>query len=524
MTTDKKFLPCIPAAACTGNLEYQCKIGYTGVRCGECTDGYYRLNGTCKKCNSDVPDWFVPLVVIFGFVCIVMLFALMKRGPTRGLVNIVVNFIQTVAVFEQFFVSLDFSPALKQTFELLGGAHLNLELASPECVLSKYQFGPKFDLRYKLQFTLLLPLFIAAAIAPVAIFNSYPAIWLYRRLRDLVLRTSSEIDSRALKARQKDMFLLTVQTFNMILNIIYIVLVSQSLTIFDCTKQADGQYYLDAQPNALCFNDWWYEYASLGAVGVAIYVVGIPLYFMIMLGILYQSTFYGKLWVRAKEWTFMILDIESSYFKSTHQHFLVIQFVRKLFIVVIKMNLTKYPVMQAVLTTCILCVDLLLSAKYLPYSIKSLNILEVVCTMSAIVVMNCGLLIHTNQFETETQRDAVAVIILIVIFTCISITIGIFLLEVKTKIQNQIMKGLTGQKDLDFDENAWMSKQIGADTAPTKLQKTSFLRNALATIGGQGKTAMLNTQPMESPVEVSRAPSTKRHLEGTRNSNGSGMI
>ncbi|KAI9137321.1 hypothetical protein BKA69DRAFT_1098730, partial [Paraphysoderma sedebokerense] len=126
-----------------------------------------------------------------------------------------------------------------------------------------------------------------------------------------------------------------------ILNIIYIVLVSQSLTIFDCTKEADGQYYLDAQPNALCYSDWWHEYASMGAAGLAVYVIGIPLYFMIMLCVLYQSTFYGTFWVRAKEWTFKILDIDSSYFKSTHQHFLVIQFIRKLFIVVIKMYLTK---------------------------------------------------------------------------------------------------------------------------------------------------------------------------------------
>ncbi|KAI9136095.1 hypothetical protein BKA69DRAFT_1106188, partial [Paraphysoderma sedebokerense] len=243
-TNEQKFLPCIPASACTGNLESQCEAGYTGVRCGECSDGYYKLNGSCKQCKSDVPDWFVPLVAIFGIACLSMLFALMKKGPTRGLVNIIVNFIQTVAVFEQLFASLDFSPLLKQTFEMLSGAHLNLELASPECVLSKYQLAPKFDLRYKLQFTLLLPLLIAAAVAPVAISNSYPILWVYRKLRSLLLRSSGEIDSRALKARQKDMFLLTLQTYNMILNIIYIVLVSQSLTIFDCTQEADGRYYL----------------------------------------------------------------------------------------------------------------------------------------------------------------------------------------------------------------------------------------------------------------------------------------
>ncbi|KAI9136098.1 hypothetical protein BKA69DRAFT_229848 [Paraphysoderma sedebokerense] len=138
-----------------------------------------------------------------------------------------------------------------------------------------------------------------------------------------------------------NMFLLTLQTYNMILNIIYIVLVSQSLKIFDCTQEADGQYYLgfeiDAQPS-----DWWYEHAPMGAIGLVFYVIGIPLYFTMMLGVLYQTKFYGSLCIRAKEWTFSILDIESSFFKPTRQHFLVIQLIRKLFIVLIKMFLTRY--------------------------------------------------------------------------------------------------------------------------------------------------------------------------------------
>ncbi|KAI9136096.1 hypothetical protein BKA69DRAFT_229815 [Paraphysoderma sedebokerense] len=176
--------------------------------------------------------------------------------------------------------------------------------------------------------------------------------------------------------------------------------------------------------------------------------------------------------------------------------------------------------MQAVLTTFILCVDLLLSAKYLPYTLKSLNILEVVCTMSAIVVMNCGLLIHTQQFNSTIQRDAMAAFILILIFACISITVGIFLVEMKIKIQTQLMKGITGEKN--FDESFWASKQIGVDTAPAKLQKTSYLRDAFAHIGGRSNSAILSP-PVDHSGGVSRAPSTKRQLDMS-GSSGRGNI
>ncbi|KAI9137320.1 hypothetical protein BKA69DRAFT_1098727, partial [Paraphysoderma sedebokerense] len=174
--------------------------------------------------------------------------------------------------------------------------------------------------------------------------------------------------------------------------------------------------------------------------------------------------------------------------------------------------------MQAVLITCILCVDLVLSVKYSPYTVKSLNFLEVLCTMSAIVVVNCGLLIHTGQFRTDGQRSVVVAIILLLILACISISVGIFLVEIKIKIQNQLMRGLAGQKS--FDDSSWMSKQIGGDNAPAKLHKSSYLREAFATIGSRNNSGVLQIPHIESPGGVSRVPSTRRDLE---TKNGSEM-
>ncbi|KAI9136099.1 hypothetical protein BKA69DRAFT_229877 [Paraphysoderma sedebokerense] len=113
------------------------------------------------------------------------------------------------------------------------------------------------------------------------------------------------------------------------------------------------------------------------------------------------------------------------------------------------------------------------------------------------------------------------VVILILIFTCILMTIGIFLIEMKTKIRNQLMQGVITRQSVD--DSVWMSKQIGGDAAPSKLQKSSLLRDALATIGRCSNSGVLFTQPMESPG-VLRPTSTQMYPEAAHKSSSSGML
>ncbi|KAI9140381.1 hypothetical protein BKA69DRAFT_1080731 [Paraphysoderma sedebokerense] len=205
----------------------------------------------------------------------------------------------------------------------------------------------------------------------------------------------------------------------MLLGIIYIMLVNYSLAIFDCTLQPDQNFYLDFQPNAKCYEDWHPEYARFGILAIVVYVLGIPLYFGTLLFFYYQSKFLSPSWNREREIAAHVLDIPSSYFKETHQYFIVIQLLRKLLIVSIKLFLERLPVLQAVLTGFILSIDAILYTKYFPYTFKLLNILEVTCTVFAMVIMNAGLLIHTDQLS-DAQKDAAS----LVIFSLIVLSVG----------------------------------------------------------------------------------------------------
>jgi hypothetical protein len=43
---------CKPQRACQGGPESLCQEGYSGLRCGRCSDGYYSLGQDCADCGA----------------------------------------------------------------------------------------------------------------------------------------------------------------------------------------------------------------------------------------------------------------------------------------------------------------------------------------------------------------------------------------------------------------------------------------------------------------------------------------
>jgi hypothetical protein len=48
---------CHVAEACLGGPESLCGDGYHGLRCGECSNGYYKISSRCTKCGSNVLNY-----------------------------------------------------------------------------------------------------------------------------------------------------------------------------------------------------------------------------------------------------------------------------------------------------------------------------------------------------------------------------------------------------------------------------------------------------------------------------------
>lgn len=64
--------------------------------------------------------------------------------------------------------------------------------------------------------------------------------------------------------------------------LIYPGVSSMILRTFVC-KKVEGTYFLLADFRLQCFDSTWYKYAGYGAVMVAVYPIGIPLFLFFML-------------------------------------------------------------------------------------------------------------------------------------------------------------------------------------------------------------------------------------------------
>ncbi|CAE7626518.1 unnamed protein product, partial [Symbiodinium sp. KB8] len=85
------FLPCEPAEACIGNNE--CRPEYEGLRCGQCSQGHYRVAGLCVKC-PDLAGLFIALFVIMIISMALIGYILNRKKMHLAFISIGVDYFQ----------------------------------------------------------------------------------------------------------------------------------------------------------------------------------------------------------------------------------------------------------------------------------------------------------------------------------------------------------------------------------------------------------------------------------------------
>ncbi|KAI9139080.1 hypothetical protein BKA69DRAFT_697863 [Paraphysoderma sedebokerense] len=222
------YIPCSPSEACPGTLENSCAIGYAGNRCAVCSKTYYKLSNRCVPCGSYQSTFFIVLALILVATSALVLFLsrMQKDGYSFLLLGVYVNFIQTIIILRDF--RLNWPQEFHTILNVLSFMNFNVELTSPDCYLPE-----AFNFSFKMKLTLALPLVLVPSVIILFLLYQYS-----RKLFMWIIGIAKYQDQTS------SIIFKVIRVFHMLIILLYTSVTSSSLALFDCTKEADGFYYL----------------------------------------------------------------------------------------------------------------------------------------------------------------------------------------------------------------------------------------------------------------------------------------
>ncbi|KAI9145161.1 hypothetical protein BKA69DRAFT_543914 [Paraphysoderma sedebokerense] len=326
-----------------------------------------------------------------------------SQASSLALVGIGINFFQTILILRDF--RIKYPPEFHALMDALSIINLNIQLTPPECVLLEGSLGYSLKLRIAVALPLILILLsVLISAAGNRFISDKIAAYLRSRRNDPPQKLSAQY--------------IVIRMVNLILAWIFMSVATNSLALFDCTAEADGHSYLDADPSAKCWVEpiWWAD-VPLAVAACIIYVAGIPCYFLMLLVVRHQKSRTGPFWEKAREISHQIMRMDRS-FRPESQYFTFVQILQKLILVLINMFFTKYTALQVALMIMILVGSSHIYLKYQPYRVRHLNNVELLSGVCSILVLLLGQ-VYSSPSTQENQKQVITVLILLVISTFI---------------------------------------------------------------------------------------------------------
>ncbi|KAI9138999.1 hypothetical protein BKA69DRAFT_701786 [Paraphysoderma sedebokerense] len=361
-------------------------------------------------------------------------------GASFGIINLTINFMQTILIIRNF--QLEWPEQLMAVVDMVAIVNFNIEYAGPECFSDLYVF----DYPLKMKISLLIPF------ALIGVVGLCAATWAgISKLNRLIRKT---------KVQESNNYQLIsgVKFYNVLLSVTFITVAQNSLALFDCTYEADGNYYLDADPSLICFQDWWYRDLGIAIAAVLLYVFGIPVYFFMIYYTSQQAKYTGPTWTSLKNFSTKILHADRL-FHPQHQYFVFIQFMQKIVFVLINMFFTRYVAVQSTLMLYVLLVLFYVYHTKKPYLHPILNILESLSLALSLVVLTLGLLFRTDTLRTTEQRLMVTLFILVLVFGFVFMAVCAAIYDFQVRVKDYV-RNRTGSNLSMFRRSISSAKRI----------------------------------------------------------------
>ena len=128
---------CHVEAACVGGQDSLCGDGHSGRRCGQCSDGYFKMARLCKQCSSgETTIALFVLLVLAGLLLIAFFEWQTIRDPRIGSpLVLIMRLLETLGIFALCVARWPRSIPVFLSFTSL--VNLNTEVFQTECLLGR---------------------------------------------------------------------------------------------------------------------------------------------------------------------------------------------------------------------------------------------------------------------------------------------------------------------------------------------------------------------------------------------------
>jgi hypothetical protein len=388
------FIPCDNPSACKGgNLgDDSCQAGYMGRMCSQCRPRYFRQGDQCLRCPNGAPVVLLAFV-IFAFIITVLLIRSAGKSMRAysGTIGIATKFFQVLAVIGR--LNVLWPASVKEAITTATTPFtLKMGNLAPECS------APAISYEIKWAMTMLLPLFFAVVFGLLYLGALVRAHFVLKK------RLSASLTNRFING------------FLSLMSLGFLTLASTAIEPFGCRLEKDGSYSLVADPSKLCFAPWWKVVAPFAAVGIAVYVIGIPV-----------TLFW---WLRRNRnrlsdphFVERYGGLYSSYVPGL-PHWEALVMVEKIAVAAVGLLMNGFVVLQIIFLQLIFVVTLSVYQAKTPYVRGKDNLLHAQLRWCSLLVLCAGMVFKMNDFPGPEARRAIEIIALVLIVAGTAIVVS----------------------------------------------------------------------------------------------------
>ncbi|KAK3249363.1 hypothetical protein CYMTET_41203 [Cymbomonas tetramitiformis] len=238
-----------------------CMIGYAGRLCGECAEGYYEVKHNCEAC----PEKGNGLAFLMFTAFVIVIISLMIYAITQGwqyfkcgALSILFDFLQTVGTYMGY--NLNWPDLVMEMINMSTLANIDMEVIGANCFLEIKDWYKKWSL------DMVTPLFVLLGFGIL-----YTCFRILTVLELLNVKKGQLYQSCTINA---GLFALSVG---------YTRMTRLTCSFFYCKTFGEGTNYLVAKPSVECYTDVWWRYSPIAFGGIAVYILGIPILFALIL-------------------------------------------------------------------------------------------------------------------------------------------------------------------------------------------------------------------------------------------------